>query len=79
MLTVRVSSNNRITIPRELRARLGIKPGQKLWLREQNGSMIMVPVPADPIKCLRGAFRGGPSMTRELLEERARDLASEGG
>jgi len=74
-----VSSNYRITIPRALRAKLGIRPGQKLWLREQDGSMIMVPVPADPISFLCGAFRGGPSMTKELLEERARDLASEGG
>ena len=77
MLTVRVSSNNRITIPRALRAKLGISPGQKLWLREQDGSMIMVPVPADPIKYLCGALRGGPSLTKELLEERARDLLSE--
>ena len=46
-------------------------------VEEKRGSIVVTPVPPDPIKFLRGILKGGPSPTKELLEERARDLEIE--
>ncbi len=77
MTTVRTSSKGQIAIPKRVRERLHIKPGQALDLSEQNGSIVLTPIPEDPISFLRGAIKGGPSLTEELLRERARDLEHE--
>jgi AbrB family looped-hinge helix DNA binding protein len=42
MVAVRVDSKGRLTIPRAERERLGIKPGDVLFLRESNGALIYV-------------------------------------
>jgi len=73
----RVSSDFRVTIPKDLRTRLSIKPGQPLHIAERNGSIVLTPLPPNPIEYLRGIFKGEPSMTEELLRERARDLERE--
>lgn len=64
-------------MPKPLRDRLGIKPGCLLHVTDRNGSIVLTPVRADPIEYLRGRFKGEPSLTEELLRERARDLAHE--
>jgi len=76
-MIVKVSKNNRFTIPKPMRDRLGIKAGQPLSLMERGGSMVLTPVPDDPIEYLRGALKDRPSLTKALLEERRRDLEHE--
>ncbi|MCX6375604.1 MAG: AbrB/MazE/SpoVT family DNA-binding domain-containing protein [Armatimonadetes bacterium] len=73
----RVSSDFRVTIPKDLRTRLSIKPGQRLHIAERNGSIVLTPVTPDHVEYLRGIFKGKPSMTEELLRERARDTQYE--
>ena len=75
--TIRLSSGYRFTIPKAIRAKLGIAPGQRFVMREEQGVIKLVPAPADPIRHLRGALNGGPSVCEELLCERARDLEHE--
>lgn len=77
MTIVRLSARFQITIPKPLRDRLGIKPGCLLYVTDRNGSIVVTPVPADPIRFLRGRYKGEPSMTEDLLRERARDLEVE--
>lgn len=77
MTTVRTSSKGQIAIPKRVRDRLHIKPGQRLAVREQNGSIMLTPIPDDPIEFLCGVFEDEPSMTDDLLREHARDLGHE--
>ncbi len=74
---IRLSSGYRVTIPKALRTKLGIKPGQRFVVREEDGTVHLVPVPADPVRHLRGVLGDGPSVTEDLLRERARDLQHE--
>jgi len=76
-MIVTPSSKFRIAIPKAMREKLGIKAGQRLSLMERDGSMIITPVPDDPIAYLRGALKDRPSLTQRLLEERQRDLEHE--
>ncbi len=77
MAIVRASSKYQIAIPKIIRDRLKIKPGQKLDVSEVDGAILLTPIPADPIDFLFGIFEGEPSVSRELIEERKRDLKHE--
>ena len=77
MAIVCISSKYQVVIPKALRNKMGMRPGQKLSVVEEKGHLALVPVPDDPIEYLCGAARGEPSMTEELLKERARDLEHE--
>lgn len=56
MHTVTVSPKFQIVIPKQLRERLKLKPGQKLFLLDENGSVRLV-VPRT-IASLRGMAKG---------------------
>ena len=77
MPIVTVTSRYLVTIPKQVRAKLGIKPGQCFSVTERDGRIVMTPIPEDPIRFLCGAAKGEPSMTQALLEDRARDLEHE--
>jgi len=77
MAIVTISSKYQVVIPKPLRKKLKMRPGQKLSVLEQKGYLALVPVPDDPIEYLCGIAKGEPSMTEELLKERARDLEHE--
>lgn len=77
MSVVRASSKYQIAIPKAIRDKLAIKPGQGLDVSEEDGHIIITPLPPNPIEYLCGLFEGKPSMTQGLLEERRRDLAHE--
>jgi len=77
MSIVRTSSKYQIAIPKRIRAKLGIKPGQRLLVTEKEGSVMLTPVPMDPVEYLCGVYKGELSLTEELLKERARDLEHE--
>lgn len=56
MATVTVSPKYQIVIPKELRERLDLQPGQKLFIYEVEGSLYL-DLPR-PIQELRGLARG---------------------
>ena len=56
MATVTVSPKYQIVIPKELRERLDLQPGQKLFIYEVEGSLYLE-LPR-PIQELRGLARG---------------------
>jgi AbrB family looped-hinge helix DNA binding protein len=61
---VTLSSRGRVTIPREMRTRLGIKPGQRVFVTEKDGAVHIV-----PIRQLSKSERGRlPSLKRFVRE-----------
>ncbi len=59
MEVVTVSPKYQVVIPLALRKALGIKPGQKVEVRERDGKIELVPV--KPISEFFGIFRGMPN------------------
>lgn len=51
-----ISPKFQIVIPREIRERLGLKPGQRVSFVERNGLITMVP--ERPLSELRGILKG---------------------
>jgi AbrB family looped-hinge helix DNA binding protein len=56
MATVTISPKYQVVIPKELRERLKLKPGQQLLVYEHDGALYFVP--PRPITELRGIARG---------------------
>lgn len=64
----RVSERGQVTIPKQVRDRLGIRPGQVLTVREERGRVVMSKaVVEDPLESVTGILDLGRS-TDELLE-----------
>ncbi len=70
MATVTVSSKGQIVMPKKIRQALGIKPGQKVYLKVVGDRAEIIPLPEDPIKAFCGIFKEGSSLTRALLKTR---------
>lgn len=77
MVSAKVSSKGWVVIPAEIRARHGIRPGDLVQIVDYAGQIAIVPMHDDAIQRGRGMFKGGPSLTASLREERARDRAEE--
>ena len=73
MPIVKTSTKGQIVIPKEVREKLGITCGKKVLFRVVDKHAEITPLPDDPIKAMKGILKGGPSVTKELLEERKRD------
>lgn len=58
MAEVTVSSKNQIVIPREVREKLGVKPGDKLVLVAQGDRVIVMQKPKSYRSAIRGMARG---------------------
>ncbi len=58
MGTVEIDERGRITIPKEERERLGLKPGEKLMIIEKDGELIIrkIITPDDFINNLKGCI-----------------------
>lgn len=77
MATVTLSDKGWVVIPKEIRKRYGLKKGDKLHIVDYAGRIAIIPAAADPIAAARGMLKGGPSLTRALLEERWLELERE--
>lgn len=52
-MNITVSSKGQVVIPQEIRERLKIKEGQVVKIEEVGGTIIIVPLPKDPIRALK--------------------------
>lgn len=68
MAIVKVSSKYQVVIPREIRERIHVRPGQRLVVLEKGGVITLVP--DEPLSKLRGSLRG--METKGLRDERDR-------
>lgn len=74
MPIVKSHAKGQIIIPKEIRDRLGIKPGKTLSIKLVNDHLEIRPLPDDPIEFLTGIFKDhSESMAAQLLEERRKD------
>ncbi len=57
-MKARVADRGQVTIPKELRKKLGIKPGTVLDFNEQNGKLVAIKmVSADPVEKVYGCLK----------------------
>jgi AbrB family looped-hinge helix DNA binding protein len=69
--TVTVSAKGWVVIPKSIREKYGLKKGSRVQIVEHGPTIAIVPLPDDPAEALHGMFEDGPSLTRDLLAERA--------
>lgn len=74
--TVVMGQQGRLVLPAEIRATLGLEPGQQLRLRVQ-GRSIVLERPEDAAAALRGfaVEAGSRSLVEELIAERRAEAA----
>ncbi len=69
----RVTIKGRITMPAQLRRKLGIEPGTKVCFIERGDEIIFQPVTKKYIRSVCGMLKSDGAVTEELVRERKRD------
>jgi AbrB family looped-hinge helix DNA binding protein len=69
----RVSTKGQFVIPSEMRSALGIKPGTRICVTQEESRIVLEPVSAELVDKTRGMLAGGSSLTKALLRERRRE------
>lgn len=77
MYTATVSTKGWVVIPKDLREKYRLKKGTRIQVVDYGNVLALVPLPDDPVDALHGMLAGGPSLTADLLAERARERARE--
>ncbi len=77
MPSVKVSSKGWVVIPAELRRKYKLKPGTRVQFVDYGDVISLVRALDDPIEESRGMLKGGPSLTKALLRERAEERERE--
>ena len=78
MTITTVSSKGWVVIPAELRKKYDLRPGARVVLVDYGGVLAIVPAMSDSVKESAGILKGGASLTKALLRERAEELKREG-
>lgn len=78
MPVVKISSKGQIVIPVEIRRKLDIKPGQMVRLTLEGEKAVITTLPQDPIKALRGALKGKPSLRIGMRNGKGKSLHRNG-
>ena len=73
MYTAKVSTKGWVVIPKELREKYGLRKGTQVQVVDYNDVLALVPLPDDPVRALHGLLEEGPSLTKDLMAERARE------
>ncbi|HOG46227.1 MAG TPA: AbrB/MazE/SpoVT family DNA-binding domain-containing protein [Anaerolineae bacterium] len=79
MHTAIVSTKGWIVIPKELRDKLGLRKGARVQIVEYGRVLALVPLPDDPVQAMHGMLAAGPSLTEDLMAERAQERDREEG
>jgi AbrB family looped-hinge helix DNA binding protein len=77
MTLLTVSPKGWIVIPAELRKKYDLQPGTNVVLVDYGGVISIVPAMSNPIEESAGRLKGRRSLTKALLEERARERQRE--
>ena len=76
-MNVTISQKGWVVIPAELRKKYRLTPGTEVVVVDYGGVLSIIPAMQDPIKQGRGLLKDIPSLTEDLLKERAEELARE--
>ena len=70
MISLRITSKGRITIPIAVRKKLGLKPGTRVWFIENENGEYVMKVRTGSFMNLRGMFKwtGKPVTIEEMNE-----------
>lgn len=68
MARTRVSSKYQVVIPKEIRERHGLKPGQEMQVISKGSTITLVP--DRPISAFRGILRGMPTAGHREKKDR---------
>ena len=74
MAIVKTLAKGQIVIPAHLRKKYNIKQGSELQIFEYERVIYLVPPVDNPVKTACGSLPRAPSLSKELLKERARDF-----
>jgi len=77
MSVAQLTPKGQILVPKNLRRKLGLKPGGKVHMAEDDGRLILTPVPADPIEAATGFLKGKFSLTQDLRREHRNEARRE--
>lgn len=68
-----VSLKGQIVIPAELRKKYGIKPQGEVEILDKEGIIYLIPLPADPVKSLRGRLKERTPLHPQEIKKELRD------
>lgn len=68
-----LSNKGWVVIPNSIRKRYGLKRGDQVNIIDYGDVISIIPLSADPVKESAGLLKGGPSLTKDLIEQRKRD------
>lgn len=77
MYTATILAKGWIVIPKSLREKYRLKKGTRVRVVDYDNTLVLVPLPDDPIAVLHGMLKDGPSLIADLLAERAQERARE--
>jgi AbrB family looped-hinge helix DNA binding protein len=77
MSVTQLTSKGQILVPKHLRRKLGLKPGGKVHLDEEEGRLVLTPVPSDPIEAATGFLKGRFSLTQDIHREHREEARRE--
>jgi AbrB family looped-hinge helix DNA binding protein len=77
MTKTTISPNGEVVIPEVVRQRLNLKAGAQLSIDVQGEAIVMKPLAEiyPDWRTMEGMAKGGESLTKALMEERAAELA----
>lgn len=76
MLTTKISSKGQVVVPKEVRAKLNIKPGAFFHVQVEKNNIILIPMKKRPIDRLYGRF-AGEKILDELEGKHATEIENE--
>lgn len=68
-MQTKVSERGQVAIPSKIRRAYNLKKNTRIEWVEEGGKIYLLPLPQDPVKVLKGAFKGILT-TEDLLKER---------
>jgi AbrB family looped-hinge helix DNA binding protein len=77
MTKATISSEGQVAIPKSMRERLNLKAGTQVGIEVQGESLVMKRLVSSfpDWRTMEGTARGGESLTKALIEERAAERA----
>jgi AbrB family looped-hinge helix DNA binding protein len=76
-MSLTISNKGWVVIPAELRKKYNLLPGTEVVIVDYGGVLSIIPALKNPIKKGRGMLKGLPSLSQDLLKERAKDRSRE--
>lgn len=72
-MSLTISHKGWVVIPAELRKKYNLLPGTEVVIVDYGGVLSIIPALNNPVKQGRGLLKGLPSLTKDLLKERAQE------